>query len=145
MTDGASIDLDGVAQAVGRVTEALETIERARGHLYSFHQLTGRADLQLDEAVARLNEIGQTDLARRITSELIGRNVLPGRWSFQVVEEYDEGYYRCFKETEQLVRTRLTEGRRHVHEMALKQRRRTAGHPAHTATPGDESAKGESR
>lgn len=58
MTDGASIDLDGVAQAVGRVTEALETIERARGHLYSFHQLTGRADLQLDEAVARLNEIG---------------------------------------------------------------------------------------
>lgn len=145
MTDGASIDLDGVAQAVGRVTEALETIERARGHLYSFHQLTGRADLQLDEAVARLNEIGQTDLARRITSELIGRNVLPGRWSFQVVEEYDEGYYRCFKETEQLVRTRLTGGRRHVHEMALKQRRRTAGHPAHTATPGDESAKGESR
>lgn len=145
MTDGASIDLDGVAQAVGRVTEALETIERARGHLYSFHQLTGRADLQLDEAVARLNEIGQTDLARRITSELIGRNVLTGRWSFQVVEEYDEGYYRCFKETEQLVRTRLTEGRRHVHEMALKQRRRTAGHPAHTATPGDESAKGESR
>lgn len=145
MTDGASIDLDGVAQAVGRVTEALETIERARGHLYSFHQLTGRADLQLDEAVARLNEIGQTDLARRITSELIGRNVLLGRWSFQVVEEYDEGYYRCFKETEQLVRTRLTEGRRHVHEMALKQRRRTAGHPAHTATPGDESAKGESR
>ncbi|MCK8647162.1 hypothetical protein [Mycobacterium colombiense] len=145
MTDGASIDLDGVAQAVGRVTEALETIERARGHLYSFHQLTGRADLQLDEAVARLNEIGQADLARRITSELIGRNVLPGRWSFQVVEEYDEGYYRCFKETEQLVRTRLTEGRRHVHEMALKQRRRTTGHPAHTATPGDESAKGGSR
>lgn len=145
MTDGASIDLDGVAQAVGRVTEALETIERARGHLYSFHQLTGRADLQLDEAVARLNEIGQTDHARRITSELIGRNVLTGRWSFHVVEEYDEGYYRCFKETEQLVRTRLTEGRRHVHEMALKQRRRTAGHPAHTATPGDESAKGESR
>ncbi|CAM3402208.1 hypothetical protein MYCO108962_18820 [Mycobacterium colombiense] len=145
MTDGASIDLDEVAQAVGRVTEALETIERARGHLYSFHQLTGRADLQLDEAVARLNEIGQADLARRITSELIGRNVLPGRWSFQVVEEYDEGYYRCFKETEQLVRTRLTEGRRHVHEMALKQRRRTASHPAHTATPGDESAQGESR
>lgn len=71
--------------------------------------------------------------------------MLTGRWSFQVVEEYDEGYYRCFKETEQLVRTRLTEGRRHVHEMALKQRRRTAGHPAHTATPGDESAKGESR
>lgn len=145
MSDGASADFDGVAQAVGRVTEALETIERARGHLYSFHQLTGRADLQLDEAVARLNDIGQAELARHISSELIGRNVLPGRWSFQVVEEYDDGYYRCFKETEQLVRTRLTDGRRHVHEMALKQRRRTAGHPAHTASPSDESTKGDSR
>lgn len=92
MSDGADADFDGVAQAVGRVTEALETIERARGHLYSFHQLTGRADLQLDEAVARLNDIGQAELARHISSELIGRNVLPGRWSFQVVEEYDDGY-----------------------------------------------------
>ena len=53
MSDGASADNEGVAQAVGRVTEALETIERARGHLYSFHQLTGRADLQLDEALSR--------------------------------------------------------------------------------------------
>lgn len=143
MSDGP--DVDGVAQAVGRVTEALETIERARGHLYSFHQLTGRADLQLDEAVARLHDIGQADLARYICSELIGRNVLPGRWSFQVVEEYDDGYYRCFKETEHLVRSRLTDGYRHVHEMALKRRRRTAGHPAHTSSPSDESAKGDSR
>lgn len=145
MSDGASTDIDGVAQAVGRVTEALETIERARGHLYSFHQLTGRADLQLDEAVARLKELGQAELARYISCELMGRNVLPGRWSFQVVEEYDDGYYRCFKEAERLVRTRLTDGRRHAHEMALKERRRTVGKPAHTASPADdESAKGES-
>ncbi|OBH53646.1 hypothetical protein A5686_08495 [Mycobacterium sp. E2479] len=60
------------------------------------------------------------------------------------MEEYDDGYYRCFKETEQLVRTRLTDGRRHVHEMGLKKRRGTAGHPPHTASPNDESAKGES-
>lgn len=141
----ASGEIDGVAQAVGKVTEALETIERARGHLYSFHQLTGRADLQLDEAVARLRETGQADLAQHISTELIGRNVLPGRWSFQVVEDYDDDYYRCFTQIEQLVRSRLTDGRRHAYEMALKERRRTAGHPAHTASPSDESAKGESR
>ncbi|OBJ11275.1 hypothetical protein A5659_17020 [Mycobacterium sp. 1165196.3] len=141
----ANGEIDGVAQAVGKVTEALETIERARGHLYSFHQLTGRADLQLDEAVARLRETGHADLAQHISTELIGRNVLPGRWSFQVLEDYDDGYYRCFTQIEQLVRSRLTEGRRHVYEMALKERRRTDGHPAHTASPSDESAKGESR
>ena len=42
---------DGVdeasVEAVGKLTEALETTERARGHLYSFHQLTGSADLAL--------------------------------------------------------------------------------------------------
>src|SRR5436190_24214227 len=30
--------------AVGKATEALEYVERARGHLYAFHQLIGRAD-----------------------------------------------------------------------------------------------------
>ncbi|ATA29199.1 hypothetical protein MLM_3113 [Mycobacterium lepraemurium] len=67
---------DDVAEAVGRLTEALETTERARGHLYSFHQLTGRADLQLDAAVSRLRELGHTDLAEHISRELVGRNVL---------------------------------------------------------------------
>jgi hypothetical protein len=128
---------DAVAAAVGKITEALETIERARGHLYSFHQLTGHADLQLDAAVARLHDVGHADLAQHITDELIGRNVLPGRWSFQVVDEYDDGYYRCFQEVERLVRSRLTGGRRHVHEARLKERRRTSGHPAHTAAPDD--------
>lgn len=123
---------------MGKVSEALETTERARGHLYAFHQLTGRADLQLDAAVARLREIGQHKLADHITTELIGRNVLPGRWSFQVVEDYDDGYYRCFQDTEHLVRERLTGGRRHVHEAEMKHRRRSHGHPAHTASPGTE-------
>ncbi len=127
-----------VAEAVGKVTEALETVERARGHLYSFHQLTGHADLQLDEAVAALSELGHAELAELISRELIGRNVLPGRWTFQVVEDYDDGYYRCFREIEGLVRSRLTDGRRHAHEAALKERRRTHGHPAHTAAPDDD-------
>ncbi len=127
-----------VAEAVGKVTEALETVERARGHLYSFHQLTGRADLQLDAAVTQLRELGHADLAELISRELVGRNVLPGRWTFQVVEEYDDGYYRCFREIEGLVRSRLTEGRRHVHEARLKESRRTHGHPAHTVSADDD-------
>jgi hypothetical protein len=137
MTDAAS-ETDGAVQAAGKIAEALETTERARGHLYSFHQLTGRADLQLDAAVAELKAVGRTDLAETISRELIGRNVLAGRWSFQVVEEYDDGYYRCFQEIERLVRGRLTGGRRHVHEARMKEHRRTDGHPEHTAAPDHE-------
>ena len=73
-----------------------------------------------------------------------GGAVQRARIDMYVPCERDDGYYRCFQETEQLVRTRLTDGRRHAHEMALKDRRRSAGHPAHTASPSDESAKGES-
>ncbi|WP_442785158.1 hypothetical protein [Amycolatopsis sp. H20-H5] len=121
--------------AVGRLSEALETVERARGHLYSFHQLTGSADAKLDEAVEQLRAAGHAELADRITTDLIGRNVLPGRWTFQLVEEYDDGYYRTFRELERDSRDELLRGRRHVFEAELKDRRRTHGHPAHRAEP----------
>lgn len=145
MSDTASVgdapDDERRARAAGTVTEALETIERARGHLYSFHQLTGRADLMLDDAVSQLRELGEAELAEHISHDLVGRNVLPGRWTFQVVEDYDDGYYRCFQEIERLVRRRLTGGRRHAYETQLKERRRTPDHPAHTAHPTDDPAK----
>src|SRR5690349_8080387 len=32
---------DQTIDALGKLSKALETTERARGHLYSFHQLTG--------------------------------------------------------------------------------------------------------
>ena len=62
-------------EALGKLSEALETTDRARGHLYSMHQLTGTADFQLDEAVSLLMQAGHTELAERIQRELIGRNV----------------------------------------------------------------------
>ncbi len=122
-------------QAVGKITEALETVERARGHLYSFHQLTGAADLALGEGVDQLRAAGHSDLADRIQTELIGMNVLPGRWTFQVVEEYDDGYYARFTALERLARDELLHGRRHVFEAEMKEDRRTHGRPGHEARP----------
>lgn len=122
--------------AVGRLSEALEATERARGHLYAFHQLTGGADGRLDEAVELLRAAGAPELAERVTAELIGRNVLAGRWTFQIVEEYDDGYYQPFRRLEEDVRAQLAGGRRHVYEAEMKERRRTRGQPHHEATPG---------
>ena len=122
-------------EAVGLVTEALEVTERARGHLYSFHQLTGSADLTLGDAVEKLREAGHDDLADDIEREIIGRNILPGRWTFQVVEEYDDTYWSPFREMERAVRERLVQGRRHLFEAQMKEDRRTHGHPDHTTRP----------
>ncbi|WP_280431636.1 hypothetical protein [Nocardia brasiliensis] len=68
----------------------------------------------------------------------MGRNVIPGRWTFQVVEEYDETCYHHFRAWEEQAR-RFTGGQRHLHEAELKRQRRTGGQAAHEATP-DESA-----
>ena len=84
------VDDDTIA-AVGKVSEALEYVERARGHLYSFHQLMGGADLALGQACDALRKAGHDTQADRLQTELVGRNVLYGRWTFQIVEEFDDG------------------------------------------------------
>ncbi|WP_233576335.1 hypothetical protein [Saccharopolyspora rhizosphaerae] len=130
---------DSTVAAVGKVTEALETIERARGHLYEFHQLIGSGDAALSEGVAALRECGQGELADTIEREVVGRNVIRGRWTFQIVEDFDDGYWSCFREHERRARE-LLEGRRHVFEAEMKERERSTdqrGLPlrGHEATP----------
>ena len=126
---------DQTVAAVGKLSEALEMIEQVRGQLYGLHRLIGSADLALGEACDLLAEAGHEQLAGRLEHELIGRNVLAGRWTFQVVEEFDDGYYADFKRLERLVRDELMQGRRHVFEAEMKADRRTAGRPGHEATP----------
>ena len=128
---------DATVSALGKISEALEAVEHARGHLYAFHRLCGTADLTLGEGVARLRDAGHAGLADRIEHELVGRNILEGRWSFQVVEEYDDGYYATFRELERQARDELVDGRRHLFEAEMKEQRRTPGHPAHTPRPDD--------
>jgi hypothetical protein len=138
--DGVS---DATVEALGRLSEALETVEEARGHLYAFHRRCGTADLALGDAVDQLREAGHTELADRLDHELVGRNILEGRWSFQLVEEYDDTYYAAFKELEQLARDELVDGRRHLFEAELKEDRRTPGLPHHEAAPDDSGPQGQ--
>lgn len=126
---------DKTVEALGALSKALETTERARGHLYSFHQLTGGADLELDRAVGLLREAGHTEYADRVEREVLGRNVIPGHWTFQIVEAYDGTYYRPFKELERRALGDLADGRDHLYEAEMKEDRRTTGHRDHTARP----------
>lgn len=127
---------EATVNALGKLSEAFEAAEEARGRLYGFHRLCGRADLTLGESVEMLRDAGHHDLANRIDRELVGLNVLEGRWSFQVVEEYDDGYFALFKALEEDTRVQLAGGRRHLYEAAMKERRRTHGLPGHAKEPG---------
>ncbi|MDV8020224.1 hypothetical protein [Rhodococcus sp. IEGM 1330] len=128
---------DATVAAVGKLSEALECVERARGHLYSFHQLMGHADLLLGDAVDALADAGHTATSERIDTDMIGRNIAPGRWTFQLVEEFDDGYWGPLREHDRAVRSELMDGRRHVFESEMKERRRTHGRSGHEARPTD--------
>jgi hypothetical protein len=126
---------DATVEAVGAVSEALECVERARGELYSFHQLMGHADLLLGEACDRLRAAGHDAVAERLETEVIGRNVVHGRWAFQIVEDFDDNYWSVFREHERRVRDELQRGVRHVFEAEMKERRRSHGKPGHERRP----------
>lgn len=131
---------DATVKALGKLSEALEVVEHARGLLYGFHRLTGKADLLLGEAVDMLQDLGHDDLASDIRQQIVGRNVIHGRWTFQLVEEYDDGYYADFKAAEQRARNTLAEGKRHLFEAEMKEERRTHGKPHHEALPWKEGS-----
>jgi hypothetical protein len=126
-------DDDAVRDAVGKLRKALETTERARGRLYDFHQMTGTADFELGDAVRALREAGLGAQADLVERELVGRNVIADRWTFQVVEDYDDGYYATFHRIEQQVRAQAGDLPRHGYEQQLKDGRRTHGRPGHEA------------
>lgn len=121
--------------AVGRVTEALEWLERARGRLYDFHQMLGHLDFQMSDAVQMLREAGHPELADLVDAEVVGRNVLDGRWTFQIIEEFEDTYYEPIRIIEKCVRDELVGGRRHVYEAQMKEQRRSRGLPGHEARP----------
>ena len=136
MSDRTRPDLDDdTVSALGKLSESLETVEQARGLLYGFHQLTGKADLLLQEAVTQFREAGHSALADQLERDLVGRNVIADRWTFQVVEDFDANYWSAFRDADAQAREQLADGDRHVFEARMKQRERTAGHPRHQAGP----------
>ncbi|RYB93675.1 hypothetical protein EUA93_04470 [Nocardioides oleivorans] len=126
---------DATVEAIGKLSAALDHVEDARGHLYAFHRLMGSAESTLEEADAMLRDAGHQDLADALDRDVLGGNPLPGRWSFQMVEEFDDGYYARAAAIHQRALDELVGGRRHVFEAEMKELRRTHGRRGHEATP----------
>jgi hypothetical protein len=135
-TERSRPDLDDTTvEGLGKLSEALETVEQARGLLYGFHQLTGKADRLLQDAVELLRKAGHGALADDLDRDLVGRNVIADRWTFQIVEDYDDTYWSVFRDFDARARAELADGDRHVYEARMKQRERTPGHLRHEAGP----------
>ncbi len=124
-----------VVEAIGKASEALEYVERARGHLYAFHQLIGRADIEFGKAAELLDACGLASDAATLTQKVVGRNVIEGRWTFQVVDEFDDLYYAAASDVVRQLEHDHLNGQRHTYERRMKMNRRSAGEPGHEMNP----------
>jgi hypothetical protein len=111
---------DASVQALAALGKALEDMEDARGHLYSFHRLSGRADLDLQDAIEQFRAAGHGQVADAVREVLVGRDVLPGMWSFQIIEAYDAGYAEVFRTVERSVRASFGVTEPHLGEAEMK-------------------------
>ena len=142
MIDEAHLRPDGVSdevvEAIGKFSAALDHIEDARGHIYAFHRLMGSGESTLEEAYDLIKDVpGLEEYAEAMDRDVLGRNPLPGMWSFQMVEAYDDEFYAVIKGLHQRMLDELLDGKRHIFEAEMKELRRTRGERGHEKRPED--------
>lgn len=103
--------------ALHELTLGMEWIHRAHGHLLAFHHSTGHGMDHLAEAETLFREAGHVELADTIRDEYLPRGVIDGdRWSYDVVEDFEDGVFRDLQAFETAVRAEVADGKRHVAE-----------------------------
>jgi len=110
-------------EALHEVEVGCEWLTRAHGHLLAFHHAVGHGMDHFAAAEALLREEGHPGLANLVRDDVLPRGVIDGdRWSYGVVESYEETMMAAITDVEGTVRERLVDGERHVAER--RQRRR---------------------
>jgi hypothetical protein len=118
---------DETVAALGELSAAFEVVEEARGHLYAFHRRAGTADLSLQGALDHLRKAGHAELADEIDEVLVGRDVVPGLWTYQLVEAYDRTYYDVWKAAVDKAERVAGNGVPHLAESGMKTEEQSRG------------------
>jgi len=112
-------------EALHEVELGVENLHRAHGHLVSFHHSTGRAMDHLADAEELLRDAGHDSLADRLRDDHLPRGVVPpcdgdgataGRWSYDLLEKFQETFLYDVVAFGDQVNERIADGRRHVTE-----------------------------
>lgn len=112
-------------EALHEVELGVERLHRAHGHLVAFHHNTGRAMDHLASAEPLLYECSFPDLADELRDEHLPRGVVAdcdpdgttaGRWSYDVLEDFQETFLDGLVGFGERVTDRVAGGLRHAHE-----------------------------
>ncbi len=115
--EAAAALTDREREALHQVELGLEWLHRAHGHLVEFHHNTGHAMDHLADAETMLRECGYDDLADALRDQYLPRGVIDeDRWSYDVVECFQEGFLAEIKDFETETREAVADGQRHVAE-----------------------------
>lgn len=108
---------DAECEALHEVELGLEWAQRAQGCLLEFHHATGHGMDHLYRAEELLRATGNDELADAIRTELLPHGVVDeDRWSYDVVENFQETLLAETRSLERRVRRELADGQRHVRE-----------------------------
>jgi hypothetical protein len=116
-------------EALHEVELGLEWLLRAQGHLVQFHHATGHAMDHLAVAEEGLREAGYDDLADELRDHHLPQGVVDeDRWSYDVLEDFQDGVLAAVQTFEADARDRVGDGTRHLaerrQERAWKERSR---------------------
>lgn len=112
----------GEEAALHRAGLGIEWLRRAHGSLVEFHHATGHAMDHLYEAEKTLRECGHAELADKLRDDLLSKGAVDDRWTYDLVESFDEGLLADATAIESGLRETLADGERHITER--KQERR---------------------
>lgn len=102
-----------------------ENLHKAHGNLIKFHHKIGRGMGHYDTAVDLLREEGHDDLADNLQNGM-AMGVIEGRWSWSIVDEFEEFFLPTNLDAEADIRTELTDDsrERHINERLLENKAR---------------------
>ena len=119
--DPDALDLtDAEKEALHDMQVGIEHVGRARGRLLDFHHEIGDAFDHFESARERLREAGHDDLADELRDRHLPAGVVGDRWTFELVTEFDEGFYAEITGFESDVREEVADGEIHVAEQELQ-------------------------
>lgn len=114
---------DTERDALHEVELGLEWLQRAQGNLIEFHHATGHGMDHLNRAESMLRESGHTTHADELRETVLPHGVVDGdRWSYDVLESFQDTVHTEICRFERQVRDDLAGGDRHLRERRQERR-----------------------
>ncbi|WP_312910672.1 hypothetical protein [Natronosalvus caseinilyticus] len=113
---------DAEKDALHDLQLAVEHLHRGYGALLECHHEVGHAMDQVADAEDRLREADHETWANDLRDEYLPAGSIGDRWTYELIEEFSDGFLRELTDFEATVRDELADGQGHVTEREQQRR-----------------------